>query len=423
MLESVSGQIMSVSPALSYLLGGGLVWSFTKTAEVVSSPLSSIDSLQNQNAYPLPGSSSGSSGAGGGKKQEYFGGNEWSGQQGRDFYRIKGPISLRGPVKLRGSVGKITGRRGVIVTMPFSTGYAWNAYSFMDGVYGPLGVERLFQRRIFSVAFMSHMMLDLARKGHYSSLAVIGMTTLPISLESRSAFFRILCNIEDSATAADENETDKCESVIKTLNGVIRSLQIESLTIPQLFSRLLHPVPAGRLQTLVSKEFIVSDQSTVNAVSHFASHVVELSSSDFSVNEAIRQKQTELFEYLDGMSALDLQLPESVGHATLHKLIVGVFSCLLITDRRDTAAVLAAALLHRLDISCLCLKPTTLTQDECMRLLEFCSNIPLRGSLGEIDGTGGIALRLQKVFSTSLGNKALVNVDYLKTVCAACGIK
>jgi hypothetical protein len=420
-LESVSGQIMSVSPALSYFLGGGLIWSFTKTAEVVSSPLSSIDSLQNQNAYPSPGPSSGSSGAGGGKKQEYFGGNEWSGQQGRDFYRLKGPISLRGPVKLRGPVGKITGRRGVIVTMPFSTGYAWDAYCFMDGVYGPLGVERLFQRRIFSVAFMSHMMLDLVRKGHYSSLAVIGMTTLPVSLESRSAFFRILCNIEDSATTVDENETDKCESVIKTVMGVIRSLQIESLTMPQLFSRFSHPLPAGRLQTLVSKDYIISGQSSVNAVSQFASDVVEPGRTDFQVNEAIRQKRTELFEYLDGMSALDFQLPESVGHATLNKLIVGVFSGLLITDRRDAAAVLAAALLHRSDIACLCLKPSSLTQDECMRLLEFCSNIPLRGSLGEIDGTEGIALRLQKVFSR-LGNKALVTVDYIKTVCAACGI-
>ena len=428
-IESFSGKIMSVSPALSYILGGGLVWSIAKTAEVVTSPLNSIDALQHQKlqhpdtynehtSHPSSGVSNTS---------EYVAGNEWSGPEGKNHVRVKGPVSLRGPLKLRSATNKPSGRRGVIVHMPYSTGYTWSIYSYMDGYYGPLGIERLFQQRLYTVALISHLCKDLLVNKKYNSFMIIASTIVPQTIESRSAFFRLLCNIEDAALFKEEGEEEEdCTSsdlqikfISEIVNNILTSLKLNNLNYTQLKNKLNQSICGNYVYNLIEKEMAVMPPTNNDlVVSVLASNILNqhYHIKDAVATSILQNKLEKVFEFIGPELRNNFEFPSSgSGTIKLKQLIIGAFSGFLMVDRRDIAALIAIVFLHRIDIACLCLKSSSLSHEEAIRLVEFSCNINTYSEPQLIEGMEDLYNKLVSICQSS-GSKP-INSKYIESVC------
>jgi len=435
-INSMGGQIMSVSPALSYLVGGGLVWSLSKTAEAVSSPLNSIDSLRQQSM---------TNPAGGGKKTrmsdgDYFGGNKWCGPEMKDYVRLRGPVKLRGPVRLRTDSAAKTAtqqqRRGVVIAMPVCTGYNWSAYTYLDGYYGPLGIERLFHSRLFSMSLLAHMFREMIGGGRYCSCATIALSTIPVSTESRSAFVRMLCNIEDSAlgdlekkevengpkgeegersTSSDRSQAEA--PVLAVIRSILRSFRLNNLSIHQIRMKIDQTLHSSHLHALCNSEYLPSSTYGVQVVSSLlpttdslgadADAATSESRSEPSISGAVKAKLANMLNRPSAdnnsfsASEFPLNLRSTQHEVKFTSLILGMFSAFLLINRRDVAATIAAILLNQLDIACLCLKRTALSKEESMCLLKFCVGVPFEIPSGGVEGTEELHTSLKKAMNVS----------------------
>ena len=250
------------------------------------------------------------------------------------------------------------------------------------------------------------------------------LCTLPVSVESRSAFFRMLCNIEDSASAS-ASDSDGVEltasSVPYIISSILRSLHLSSLSVAQLQLKLKQPLRPSYLQLLCESEFerIKREDGSLVVCSL---PIDDSSSSSLLPTTPAAEASTALEEVLkavDSTKTLGLDVPTTVGEHKLVQLVLGVFSSFLLVDRRDVAAVIAVVLLRRVDIGCLCLKPTGLTHDESLRLLEFCLGIPLKAELAAIEGTEALSHELLKAVASN--PTSAVSTEFTNLVCNICG--
>jgi hypothetical protein len=256
------------------------------------------------------------------------------------------------------------------------------------------------------------------------------MCLLPVSIESRSAFFRLLCNIEDGAVATSDESVGDCKlTIANIILSLLRCLHIEGSSSIQIHSRLDLPIPPSRIQSLICKE---SKAAGVAEVLDFASGLLESrGATDLPVNDSIRDKISELLHQNSASASSsypsNFQLPPTVGTITLKKVLLGTFSGLLLTDRRDVAAVIAVILFRRIDIACLCLKPSSLSHEESLKLLQFCAGdsiLESRSCGSPVDGTTSHSLlRFQKFLETSNDSNKLVlsNPSVLNSIVSAFG--
>ena len=379
-INSVGGQIMSASPTLSYLVGGGIVWSVSKT-------LNSIDSLRYTAGKFTDG--------------DYFGGNVWCGPDMKGFIRLRGPVSLRGPLRLRGGKAggaTVTQRRGVVISMPVCTGYSWSAYTYMDGYYGPLGIERLFHSRLFSMALLAHLLKSLIKTNRYCSCATISLSTIPVTTESRSAFFRLLCNIHDSASGYGHggdlfNDDPSEASASDIVESLLRSFRVDTVTYQQLQKQLNQPLSSNYLNKLCKPEFYMDDTSGNQVITSLPSEKASSDGVENALPSEIRDKIDEMRrKYGTETSAHDFSFTHHSSNQSTNfsDLILGMFSAFLLINRRDVAAVVAVILLKRIDIACLCLKKSALSHEESIRLLKFSVGVFIEESSHNVETTLGL---------------------------------
>ena len=180
---------------------------------------------------------------------------------------------------------------------------------------------------------------ELLRNGQYCSCAVIAHSVIPISEDSKSAVFRLLCEGCRNVRNDEENELDGdvlCEEIV---GSMLKSLSIDNLRLSELEGRLRHSLSASYIHALCKEEHRcahVSYEKTLNVV--------------------------EPVPLADLLFTRDMKI---------YGLFLGLFTTLYVIGKRKIAAVIAV-LLSRIDIACLCLNRSPLCEDDNSRLFRFC---------------------------------------------------
>ena len=72
----------------------------------------------------------------------------------KGYFRLCRPNTSEGAMEQKNFIApRCRLQQGVITLMPFSTGFLWPTYTYMDYIYGPFGIEKLFHE-LFSITFI-----------------------------------------------------------------------------------------------------------------------------------------------------------------------------------------------------------------------------------------------------------------------------